>query len=187
MSVAQQEFITGEIDRRMAAERVWVTESLAGTVASSVADATRAVEEQFLKERTTVSEAAAVFEARINQTLIASIDGRIEDVTSRVTAQFVSENAGMRALIAELQVVMEGIGGERFQEVALKMADLDSTMKGHIQAMASMLQVEVMALRTTGQAHDNALRAHDTALREINGKIVAPGFAQGDQGSGPRL
>ena len=100
LSVAQLKLITGEIDRRMAAERVWVTESLAGTVASSVADAPRAVEEQFLNERTAVSEASAVFETRINQTLIASMDGRIEDITSRVTAQFVSESTGMRALFA---------------------------------------------------------------------------------------
>ena len=76
-----------------------------------------------------------------------------------------AENEAMRATVGNPKGVLESIGGERFREVAEKMAALDATQSGHVQIFAGMLNAESVTLRAEPAKHDQALRSQHEALQ----------------------
>ena len=117
---AQQEFVTGEINRRLAIFNTATTASLQGAVEEARASVAR----QFEIEKRELSLASEAMEARIMGTVEVAIDQR----SNVLVEQFVAENVATRANVDELKVVMEAIGGDKFEAMASKMAAIDQTL-----------------------------------------------------------
>ena len=109
LNVAQQDFVTGEIDRRLAIFNRATTASLQGAVEHARASVAR----QFEIEKRELSIASEVMEARIMGTIGSSIDERSTALNQNLTEAFAAENAAMRLAVDGMKTVMQAIGGDQ--------------------------------------------------------------------------
>ena len=80
----------------------------------------------------------------------------------------VSENAEMRASVDGMKSVMEAIGGEKLEEMARKMADLDKLQSQNAAMLGTMFTGASNGLRDKALAQDWTM---DTIFRRLN-KLV---------------
>ena len=89
---AQQEYVSGDVTRRLAVFNDATTASLQGVVEESRVG----VANQFVMEKRDISIASQAFEERIVSTINATIDERSSVLNEQLIAAFVYENTEMR-------------------------------------------------------------------------------------------
>jgi hypothetical protein len=134
LDVAQQEFVTGEIDRRLAIFNQATTARLQGAVEGARAY----VASQFEIEKRELMIASEAMEARILGTIGSSIDERSTALNQNLTEAFAAENAAMPLAVDGMKTVMEAIGGDQFSEMATKMSQLDQSYAQNVSLLTTV-------------------------------------------------
>ena len=91
-------------------------------------------------------------------------------------------NASMQPTIAELKVVMQGIGGDQFQDIATDIGQMEAIAQSNVTILSNMLKVEVDSLQSKGNLHDESFNRIFVRLNEVDQKLlsaIALGAGQG--------
>ena len=93
-------------------------------------------------------------------TTIATID----ECNASIAAAFVYQNAERRKAVVSIKTVMEAMGGEKFEDVATKMAELDKSHSHNVALLSDMFGKNTNDLR-------DRLLAHDRSFQEAVGRL----------------
>ena len=167
MTPAQQEYVSGEITRRLAVFNHATT---------------AAVATQFEIEKRDISIASQAFEERITSTIHATVEGRQSVLNEQLIAAFVHKNAEMRKAEESLKFVMEAIGGEKFGGVSVKMANLDKSQSHNVALLRDMFGKNTNDLRDRMPAHDRSFQEAFVRLDRIE-QSARVDLPRGDGGS----
>ena len=157
---AQEEYVSGDVTRRLAVFNDATTASLQGVVEESRVG----VANQLVMEKRDISIASQAFEERIVSTINATIDERSSVLNEQLTAAFVCENTEIRKAVESMTTVMEAIGGKKLQEVAAKMADLDKSQSQNVALLRNMFG-------TTSNELRDWMLAHERSFQEALGRL----------------
>ena len=110
---------------------------------------------------------------------MGTIGVAIDERSNVLVQRFVAENIAARATMDELKVVMEAIGGDRFEAMASKMALLDQTLLDRRSLLSDMFGKNANELR-------DCMLAHERSFVELYGKLTVLECSAQEVGSGPR-